>query len=54
MDDKMDFLDILASTLHDTKNSLGMLFNMLEEIIEQCKEQDCSLYQGFYMFQYEI
>jgi K+-sensing histidine kinase KdpD len=54
MDDKMDFLDILASTLHDTKNSLGMLFNTLEEIIEQCKEQDCSLYEGFYMFQYEI
>jgi len=54
MGDKMDFLDILASTLHDTKNSLGMLFNTLEEIIEQCKERDCPGYQGFYMFQYEI
>jgi two-component system, OmpR family, sensor histidine kinase SenX3 len=51
---KIDFLDILASTLHDMKNSLGMLFNTLEEVIEQCKERDCSLSGGFYTLHYEI
>ena len=54
MDYKMDFSDILASTLHDTKNSIGLLFNTLEEIISQCKTQSCESYQGFYMLQYEI
>jgi two-component system, OmpR family, sensor histidine kinase SenX3 len=54
MDSKMDFSDILASTLHDTKNSIGLLFNTLEEIISQCKSQSCDSYHGFYMLQYEI
>lgn len=54
MDAKIDFLDILATTLHDMKNSLGMLFNTLEEVIEQCKERDCSLSGGFYTLHYEI
>ena len=54
MNSKMDFLDILASTLHDTKNSLGVLFNTLEEVIEECKLQDCARHQRFYVLQYEI
>ncbi|HUH67166.1 MAG TPA: HAMP domain-containing sensor histidine kinase [Syntrophales bacterium] len=54
MDAEMDFSDILASTLHDTKNSMGMLFNTLEEVIGRCKEQDCEAYQGFYTLQYEV
>lgn len=54
MDDKLDFLDILASTLHDTKNSLGMLSNTLAEIIERYKDRDDSLFREFNMLQYEI
>jgi two-component system, OmpR family, sensor histidine kinase SenX3 len=54
MDTKIQFADILASTLHDTKNSLGMLFNTMERLISQCQEQSCGLYQEFYMLQYEI
>jgi K+-sensing histidine kinase KdpD len=54
MEGKMDFLDILASTLHDMKNSLGILFNTLEESIEQCKDKECSSYGGFFTLQYEI
>lgn len=54
MEAKMDFLDILASTLHDMKNSLGILFNTLEESIEQCREKECSSYGGFFTLQYEI
>ncbi len=54
MEDKMEFLDILASTLHDMKNSLGILFNTLEESIEQCREKECSSYGRFFTLQYEI
>ena len=54
MDDKMSFSDILASTLHDTKNSLGILFNNLEDIIASCREQSCAKHAEFYMLQYEI
>ncbi len=54
MNTKMNFSDILASTLHDMKNSLGILFNNLEEIIAQCREQSCSRHTEFYALQYEI
>ncbi len=54
MTDKMDFSDILASTLHDTKNSLGLLFNNLEDIIANCREQSCPSHVEFYNLQYEI
>ncbi len=54
MTDKMDFSDILASTLHDTKNSLGLLFNNLEDIIANCREQGCPSHGEFYNLQYEI
>jgi len=54
MDNKMNFSDILASTLHDTKNSLGILFNNLENIIASCREQNCARHSEFYVLQYEI
>ncbi|MEN6622391.1 MAG: HAMP domain-containing sensor histidine kinase, partial [Smithella sp.] len=50
----MDFSDILASTLHDTKNSLGLLLNNLEEIIADCRQKECSSHIEFYKLQYEI
>jgi two-component system, OmpR family, sensor histidine kinase SenX3 len=50
----MEFADILASTLHDTKNSLSILFNNLEDIIDNCQEQKCSRHIEFYQLQYEI
>jgi two-component system, OmpR family, sensor histidine kinase SenX3 len=53
-DVQLSFSDILASTLHDTKNSLGMLFSTLEEMIGQCKEKPCEMYHGLYTLQYEI
>ena len=54
MENKMNFSDILASTLHDTKNSLGILFNNLEDIIVRCKDKNCAEYVEFYHLQYEI
>ncbi len=53
-DNRIDFLDIMASTLHDTKNSLGMLSNTLAEIIERSKKRDGTLFREFNMLQYEI
>lgn len=54
MENKMNFADILASTLHDTKNSLGILFNNLENIMASCREQNCAKHSEFYVLQYEI
>ena len=54
MENKMNFSDILASTLHDTKNSLGILFNNLEDIIVRCKDKNCAEHVEFYHLQYEI
>ena len=54
MTGKMDFSDILASTLHDTKNSLGLLFNDLDVIIANCSERECPSHVSFYKLQYEI
>ena len=54
MNTKMDFSDILASTLHDTKNSLGLLFNKLEDIIVDCQRRECSSHHEFFKLQYEI
>lgn len=54
MTDKMDFSDVLASTLHDTKNSLGILFSNLEDIIADCREHKCPSHVEFYKLQYEI
>lgn len=54
MTGKMDFSDILASTLHDTKNSLGLLLNNLEEIIANCHARECPSHVEFYKLQYEV
>ncbi len=54
MESKMNFSDILASTLHDTKNSLGVLFNNLEDIIARCHDKNCAEHVEFYHLQYEI
>lgn len=50
----MNFADVLASTLHDTKNSLGILFSNLENMLDQCRAQNCTRHDEFYILQYEI
>ncbi|HPL97193.1 MAG TPA: HAMP domain-containing sensor histidine kinase [Smithellaceae bacterium] len=54
MKQSISFTDILAMTLHDTKNSLGILFNNLEDIIAGCRAENCAKYSEFYLLQYEI
>ncbi|MCX5828232.1 MAG: HAMP domain-containing sensor histidine kinase [Deltaproteobacteria bacterium] len=52
--DELTFSDVLASTMHDTKNSLGMLYNTLEEMIGRCQEKRCDVQHEFFLLQYEI
>jgi len=53
-DQKLDFSLVLASSVHDMKNSLGMLLNSLEVVIEDSVEkQDDTQKQHFSILQYE-
>jgi two-component system sensor histidine kinase SenX3 len=52
--DTLEFSDILASTMHDTKNSLGLLYNTLDTLISQCKEKGCSVHNDHFLLQYEL
>jgi K+-sensing histidine kinase KdpD len=56
MDDirPLDFSDVLASTIHDTKNSLGMLYNTLDAMIGHCQAQGCTAQNDLFLLQYEI
>jgi len=51
---EITFADILASTIHDTKNSLGLLYNTIEEIIIHCQEKECQGHHDFFTLQYEL
>jgi signal transduction histidine kinase len=51
---ELTFSDVLALTMHDTKNSLGMLYHTLEEMIGHCQEKQCDVHHEFYLLQYEI
>jgi len=51
---EMTFADILASTIHDTKNSLGLLYNTIEEIIIHCQGEECQDHRDFFPLQYEL
>jgi K+-sensing histidine kinase KdpD len=52
--DTLDFSDILASTMHDTKNSLGMLYNTLDELISRCQGKGCPVQKDHFLLQYEL
>jgi K+-sensing histidine kinase KdpD len=52
--DTLEFSDILASTMHDTKNSLGLLYNTLDTLTSQCKEKGCSVHDEHFLLQYEL
>jgi two-component system, OmpR family, sensor histidine kinase SenX3 len=52
--ESLNFADVLASTMHDTKNSLGMLYNTIEDIMCRCQENSCVVQQEFSSLQHEI
>ncbi|MBX2807361.1 MAG: sensor histidine kinase [Cellvibrionaceae bacterium] len=52
-DKDLDFSLVLASSVHDMKNSLGMLLNSLEEVIAHAPPADKAQKQRFSTLQYE-
>lgn len=52
-EDNLDFSFVLAASVHDMKNSLGMLLNSLEEVIESSPPKDESQKKHFSILQYE-
>ncbi|MCE5265468.1 MAG: HAMP domain-containing histidine kinase [Deltaproteobacteria bacterium] len=52
--DTLAFSDILASTMHDAKNSLGMLYNTLDTMISECQQQGCPVQKDHFLIQYEL
>lgn len=49
----LDFSFVLASSVHDMKNSLGMLLNSLEEVITETETEDPVQKERFSILQYE-
>ncbi|WP_455212869.1 sensor histidine kinase [Kaarinaea lacus] len=49
----LDFSTVLASSVHDMKNSLSMLLGTLDDITMQCGGQDCPSSPKFAQLQYE-
>lgn len=52
-DNQADFSLVLASSVHDMKNSLGMLLTSLEDVIEDAPPRDDKQAQQFATLQYE-
>lgn len=52
-DKKLDFSTVIASSVHDMKNSISMLLNTLDEIVGQCEPAACRSASQFSLLQYE-
>lgn len=51
--EELDFSLVLASSVHDMKNSLGMLLSSLEEVIEHSSTESEEQHERFSILQYE-
>jgi len=49
----LDFSFVLASSVHDMKNSLGMLLNTLSDVMEKYPPQDDAHAQSYAVLEYE-
>jgi two-component system sensor histidine kinase SenX3 len=49
----LDFSTCLASLVHDMKNSIGMLLNTTDEILDRCSSDNCPSYPSLSHLQYE-
>ena len=52
-ENSLDFSTVIASSVHDMKNSLSMLLSTLDQIVDQCGPTDCSSASQFSQLQYE-
>jgi signal transduction histidine kinase len=53
-DEKMDMAEAFAMVSHDIKNSLGVLLQDLEAIVENCDASACSLHGNCAEMEYEV
>ncbi len=51
--EKLDFSTILASSVHDMKNSLAMLLGSLSDISSECQARSCSIKSTLSRIQHE-
>jgi K+-sensing histidine kinase KdpD len=49
----IDFEASLASTTHDMKNSLSMMLNVIDEIVDNCGPDNCASQKQLLQMQYE-
>jgi two-component system sensor histidine kinase SenX3 len=49
----LDFSTYLASLIHDMKNSIGMLLNTTDEVLNRCSLEPCPSYPLLSQLQYE-
>jgi len=49
----LDFSTVLASSVHDMKNSLSMLLNTIEDIAQECDPDACAAAEKLTLLQYE-
>lgn len=50
---EFDYSVLLASSIHEVKNSLNMLLNSIDQVVTTCDENTCPAYKIFSQIQYE-
>ncbi|GJM04336.1 MAG: sensor histidine kinase [marine bacterium B5-7] len=50
---EFDYSALLASSIHEVKNSLNMLLNSIDQVVSEYDEESCPAYKSFSQIQYE-
>ncbi len=50
---EFDYSTLLASSIHEVKNSLNMLLNSIDQVVTEYDEETCPAYKKFSQIQYE-
>ncbi|MFT5395819.1 MAG: K+-sensing histidine kinase KdpD [Gammaproteobacteria bacterium] len=50
---EFDYSTLLASSIHEVKNSLNMLLNSIDQVVTKYDEETCPAYKKFSQIQYE-
>lgn len=50
---EFDYSVLLASSIHEVKNSLNMLLNSIDQVVTTYDEDSCPAYKAFSQIQYE-
>ena len=50
---EFDYTALLASSIHEVKNSLNMLLNSIDQVVGSCDDASCPAFKTFSQIQYE-